>query len=95
MRIGIDARLVYELAQAGLLKDIGPRDDIDTSLFLNAALNTVRDDEQLYGLPFSVHTQVLYYNSALVTTPPATLDEWTAQSSNEQKAAFKPKPIFT
>ncbi len=84
----IDARSVYELAQAGLLTNIGSRSDIDTSLFLNTALNTVRDNEQLYGLPFSVHTQVLYYNTALVTTPPATLDDWTAQASNDQKAVF-------
>jgi arabinogalactan oligomer/maltooligosaccharide transport system substrate-binding protein len=84
----VDAGLVYDLAQAGLLKDFGQRADIDTSLFLNTALDAVRDGEKLYGLPFAVHTQILYYNTELVTAPPTTLDEWIAQASTDDRVAF-------
>lgn len=84
----VDASLAYELAQAGLLKDLGQREDIDRSRYLGAALNTVRDGDRLYGLPFSLHTQVLYYNTELAPPPPPTLDEWLNDISNTRKVAF-------
>ncbi|MCB0226661.1 MAG: carbohydrate ABC transporter substrate-binding protein, partial [Anaerolineae bacterium] len=84
----VDAGLAYELAQADLLKDLGERDDIDRSRYLGAALNTVRDDDRLYGLPFSLHTQVLYYNTELAPPPPLTLDAWLSDISNTRKVAF-------
>ncbi|MCB0192010.1 MAG: extracellular solute-binding protein [Anaerolineae bacterium] len=84
----VDSSLAFEMAQAGLLKDLGQRDDIDRARFLGAALNTIRDGDQLYGLPFSLHTQVLYYNTELTSAPPSTLEEWLTTISNTRKVAF-------
>jgi arabinogalactan oligomer/maltooligosaccharide transport system substrate-binding protein len=83
-----DAGLVYQLAQAGVLRDVGGRTDIDTSLLQDAALSEVRAGHHLWGLPFALHTQVLYYNTALVKSVPATLNAWMAQASNQEKVAF-------
>ncbi|MEI2776514.1 MAG: extracellular solute-binding protein [Tetrasphaera sp.] len=35
----------------------------------------VADDDHLYALPFSGHTEVLYYNKDLAQTPPTTIAE--------------------
>lgn len=43
--------------------------------YLTVALRTLQVDGQIYGLPMTVDTQVLYYNRALSDQPPAAIDK--------------------
>lgn len=47
----------------------------DLARYLTVALRTLQIDDQIYGLPMAVDTQVLYYHHALVNEPPSTLDQ--------------------
>ncbi len=53
----------------------------DLARYLSVALRTLQVDDQIYGLPVAVDTQVLYYNRALTEQPPGTLDQ-TMQAVN-------------
>ena len=55
-------------------------DDPFASQYLASALTTLRYDGQLYGLPFDLNTQVLYYNTEQVPTPATTLDQLAADA---------------
>lgn len=75
-----------ELAQEGLIRDIGPR-ELELDNYLTTALDMVRTEESLYGLPLSLNTMILYYNQNLLSaaTSPAsptapTTPEPTAES---------------
>lgn len=68
----VDASVVHELAQRNLLRDLTP---IDLSTFLASAARMVATDVETFAIPFSAHTEVLYYNRELVQTPPATIAE--------------------
>lgn len=69
-----------DLADAGLLQTID-QEDVDLSLYLAPALNTLNYNDELYGLPLSVHTSALYYNRSLVDEPPETLQELLEQAA--------------
>lgn len=65
---------VQSLARDGLIADLTslePRTDI----YYTRALASLRDETGLYGLPFALHLQALYYNRDLVDQPPQTLDD--------------------
>lgn len=73
------AEWIPDLAKQGLIADFG--EDIIVSFnFLAPALRALRlqNNDGLYGLPLSVSTNVLYYNTSQVNRPAPTLDElWT------------------
>ncbi|MBX3052427.1 MAG: extracellular solute-binding protein [Caldilineaceae bacterium] len=69
-----DAGNIDELADAWLLRNLAGRSDVDTERFLPGPLSTVQSGSLLYGLPFTLHTQVLFYNRARVMQAPQTLD---------------------
>lgn len=75
---------INELVDAGLIRDIraalGEDGSIHADQFLTSALDTVRDGEQVYGLPLSLSTFGLYYNKALLGEEPtdsATISDLT------------------
>lgn len=69
-----DAGMIYDLAEQGLIRDLAPL-ELDLSTYLSTAVRMVSDETHLYALPFSGHTEVLFYNKELVQTPPATIAE--------------------
>lgn len=83
----VDAGVTYELAERGLIRDLAPL-NIDLSNYLATAVSMVTKDKNVYGLPFSVHTQVLYYNKDLVSMPPETLAELVNAVDLEHVFAF-------
>lgn len=72
--IGTDLRVMADLVDAGLILDLAPY-ELDTSELQTLAVSALRLGDGLYGLPFSSHTNVLYYNKRLVDRPFTTLDE--------------------
>lgn len=71
----LNSSLAYELAQKNLLSDISGQIELDEEQYVSEARSTVQDGNSLYGLPFSMHSQVLYYNKLLTESPPDTLEE--------------------
>ena len=81
-----------ELVEAGLIRALNEA-QVDTSIYLTSALNTVRYDDrvhgaQLYGLPLSVKTSALYYNRKLVSAPPETLQALLEEAAAGKKVAL-------
>lgn len=74
----LDQPLTPRFAGDGILLDI--TDQLETGLgadaFAPAAMETNVVDGRVYGVPLSMTTVALYYNTALVQTPPTTWDEW-------------------
>lgn len=77
-----DQPWMYEFAKRGFLEPldnkISPQDKKD---FFPAALQTGSYNGKIYGLPFMVHTPVLYYRTDLfkkagISGPPQTLQEY-------------------
>jgi arabinogalactan oligomer / maltooligosaccharide transport system substrate-binding protein len=75
------------LADQGLILDVLPFQP-DTEHYLSLAVTTMRYGDGLYGLPLALRPIALYYNTALVETPPANLDEWLAQAANGRSSAM-------
>jgi ABC-type glycerol-3-phosphate transport system substrate-binding protein len=53
------------LVEAGAIQDISHY-EINLSLYLSAATDTLRNQDKVYGLPLSLSTSVLYYNKQLL-----------------------------
>lgn len=68
----LDVVWVAEFAHNGYLR---PLEQVNRSQFLDAPLATCEYDGQLWALPFNTDVGLLYYNTELVTTPPATMKE--------------------
>lgn len=64
--------------KAGVLAEV-PANTIDTSKYNENAINAVSFDKKMYGIPLSIETLALFYNTDKVTTPPTTLDDLIAQ----------------
>lgn len=79
-----DQPWISEFAQQGFLEPLDDRISAeDKKDFVPAALDAVSYEGKIYGLPFLVHTPVLYYRTDLfekagIKTPPATWDEFHA-----------------
>jgi len=56
------------LADERLIQDISNREDVNLDIYLKAALDMLRANEKVYGLPLSLNTQVLYYNKTLLNS---------------------------
>lgn len=69
--------------EQGLLQDLSQH-EVDTSAYLVSALSMVQDDdERLYGVPLSLRTQALYYNTNLAPAPPDTLSAFLEQAHQD------------
>lgn len=72
--VGISPTTIRTLVEQKLLVDLAPYAP-DTSNLQTRAVAALLLEEQIYGLPFAAHTQVLFFNKARVQQPPRTLDE--------------------
>ena len=69
---------ILRAIQTGALRGI-EETEVDSSQFLPKALNQVRYQGQLYGIPLFLSTQVLCYNRDKVSELPSTLPELLEQ----------------
>lgn len=77
----LDSNLLYGLVDDNRLRDLAPQ-GLDLSPYLSTAVNMVSDGKQLFALPFSAHTQALFYNKTLVDSAPETIAELEDRSRN-------------
>lgn len=91
----LNAGLAYELAEAGIINEISGQVDLEEGQYLSAGLATMQDGERLFGLPFSMHSQVLYYNKELVQSPPETLVELQERVATGEKIALNTRFLDT
>jgi arabinogalactan oligomer / maltooligosaccharide transport system substrate-binding protein len=75
------------LADQGLILDITPFEP-QTDFYLTSAVGTMTYDDGLYGLPLALRPIALFYNTTLVDTPAADLDQWLAQAANGRSVAM-------
>jgi multiple sugar transport system substrate-binding protein len=74
--LGLDVTWTAEFAQAGwILQWTGANQAQATTGTLQGPLATATYNGNLYGAPFNSNTQLLWYRSDLVPTPPTTWDE--------------------
>ena len=75
------------LIRAGLLRPL-TNYDLDLSNYLPRTILQVTHQGNLYGLPFSLNTQVLCYNKTKVNQPPKTLPEIIKELELERQFAL-------
>ncbi|MBK8047773.1 MAG: extracellular solute-binding protein [Anaerolineales bacterium] len=75
----VDADALQQLVEADLVQNLNGRSHVDERRFTPAALETTRNQDGLWGLPFTLHTQLLFYNKSMVDKPPRDLDELVEQ----------------
>ncbi|MGK2849918.1 MAG: ABC transporter substrate-binding protein [Candidatus Limnocylindrales bacterium] len=76
------------------LDDYIAKSEFDTSQFYEGYLSTFKGkDGKIYGLPKDGNTIGMAYNTALVTTPPTTMDELVAQATALKGSAGIDTPI--
>ncbi|MCX7884524.1 MAG: maltose ABC transporter substrate-binding protein [Caloramator sp.] len=71
--------------KAQLLAEV-PSDVVDKSKYVPMALDAVSYGGKLFGIPLSMETYALFYNTDKIKTPPATMDELIADG---QKNGFQ------
>ena len=74
------------LIRAGVLKTLNDY-NLDLSIYLPRPLRQVTYQDRLYGLPFSLNTQVLCYNKTKVERPLSTLPEMVAEINAQRQIA--------
>ena len=91
----LDQPLISKFADDGLLLDV-TKDlsaGIGSDSFYPGAMDTATVDGTVYGVPVSMTTAALFYNKALVASPPTTWDEWVSSARKvyapDQIAAFE------
>jgi len=91
--LGLDVTWEAEMAQAGwILPWTGANEAAATRGTLPAMLATATWHGRLYAVPYNTNTQLLWYRSDLVRTPPATWGQLIADA-NRLAAAGKPHYI--
>lgn len=74
---------VGELASADLIKPLDDMVTADTlSAYVPAAVDALKSNGKLYGLPESIETVALFYNKDMVPTPPTTTAELEKMSAD-------------
>jgi multiple sugar transport system substrate-binding protein len=90
--MGLDVTWVAEFAQAGwILPWTGINRQMAESDTLNPTLDTATWHGKLYAAPANTNTQLLWYRSDLVKTPPTTWDEMI---SDAEQLAGEGKPHY-
>ncbi|KAA3655678.1 MAG: extracellular solute-binding protein [Chloroflexi bacterium] len=80
---------MLDLVNAGTITPLNGRVDADVlQRYVPVALNTLRADGQLYGLPVNLNLSALYYNGDVITDPATTLDDLLTVAAAGQKVAL-------
>jgi arabinogalactan oligomer/maltooligosaccharide transport system substrate-binding protein len=78
---------VTEMAQEGMIRPV-PVDTFNLDVYLSGAIESLRHNDALYGVPVSLNNNALYYNTEMVEVPATTLDELLQQARNGAPAAI-------
>jgi multiple sugar transport system substrate-binding protein len=79
--IGMDVIWTAEFANAGWLREwTEPLKSQVTKDVFDSVIDTASFEGKLYGAPFNSNTELLWYRTDLVKTPPATWDEMINQA---------------
>ncbi|MBN9239130.1 MAG: hypothetical protein BGO97_05525 [Micrococcales bacterium 70-64] len=80
----LDQPLIAKFAEDGLLLDVTEKLDagLGADSFYEGAMATNIVDGKVYGLPLSMTTAALFYNKALVPTPPSDWDAWLQSAAD-------------
>lgn len=79
-----------QLISQGLVRDISDLVERDfLQQFVPVALEDLRTEGKLYGLPVSMQMDGLYYNKQLVSTPPIDLDDLLNQVDSEHPVVIQ------
>jgi multiple sugar transport system substrate-binding protein len=93
----VNAEYARDWADQGFLlplDDYIARSGIDTSKFFPDYLNIFKgSDGKIYGLPKDGNTIAMGYNTDLVSTPPATMDELVSQANSLKGTGALKAPI--
>lgn len=87
---------ILPLADAGLIRPI--ESQVPPALwerYLPEAVETVRYQGSMYGLPESLRLLGLYYNKRLVDTPPITLDALVEEANQGKRVGMSPTFVDT
>lgn len=84
----LDAGSVYQLAEAGLIEDISGQIALGGHHYLSAAQIALQKGDELFGIPFAVDSQVLFYNREMVQSPPETLAELQDRVADGERIAM-------
>lgn len=87
--IGADA-WIGELAEAGLLRALS-LEELPLAFFNSRNRALTQYHGEVYGVPFFLAPQALYYNENLVTELPDTLDALLQEAANGNRVAFAPR----
>ena len=85
--IGADLALLLDWAQDGQILNLSPA-DISTETLMPEAVDALKLNGRLYGVPFAAYTTVLYYNKDLITEPAATLDALIVEVQDGNQVAL-------
>ncbi|MFT4284612.1 MAG: ABC transporter substrate-binding protein [Protaetiibacter sp.] len=87
----LDQPLVPKFAEDELLLDLTDRlaDGLGADSFYPGAMDTATVDGHVYGVPLSMTTVALFYNTSLVSGPPADWDAWVASA----KSVYVPNKV--
>ena len=90
--LGLDVTWEAEMAQAGWIEPwTGANKAAAENDTLPTMLQTAMWDGQLYAVPYNTNTQLLWYRSDLVPSPPAT---WDQMISDAEQLAREGKPHY-
>jgi len=80
---------IKPLADAGLIQPTTRwTERVVLRRFFDVALDTVIYNDRIYGLPESLRSMALYYNTKFIDTPAQTLDELVAQADAGHRVAM-------
>ncbi|MEZ4673464.1 MAG: extracellular solute-binding protein [Caldilineaceae bacterium] len=80
---------VRPLANAALIDPVEPfLDETIIQRYAPAALDSLRYNDQLYALPATMDTEILYYDTQLVEKPVSTLDTLLAEATQGRVVAI-------
>lgn len=75
-----DSTWIRDLAADDLIQPLDPR-AINLERYLSVALENMRLDEAVYGVPYALAPLALYYNAGLVPQPADTLEQLLAHAA--------------
>ena len=78
--VGSAAQLAWEIEQGYWLDLAG--EDLDLDPFLPQVIRALQWEDQLYAVPLTAVTQVLFYNTSRIETPAEDLDQLLADADN-------------
>lgn len=90
----LPANALAPLIDEGLVEDLSHLIEPDfLQRYAPAVPDALRRNTNLYGLPLTIDTMALYYNSMLIEEPPVALGDLLSQLNADRQIAFSYRPF--